>query len=163
MQLASSATIEYQEIIREVQEVQEVLQLLHVKSMSPGYTFLTWHSITLTDSRPECNGVSPQKQNTNGATHPEDVTGWHDKTIHLCLGSPSCISAKPDGLTWFCVCIFYAYPMPLIHEILKSFQRASLFITLDLQSGYWQIASKRVDGIYHSSRAIPVLRKAFWS
>ncbi|CAG8539325.1 15223_t:CDS:2, partial [Dentiscutata heterogama] len=37
------------------------------------------------------------------------------------------------------------YPLPTINEILNSFNRASWFTSLDLASGYWQVAMKEED------------------
>ncbi|CAB1441549.1 unnamed protein product [Pleuronectes platessa] len=53
----------------------------------------------------------------------------------------------------------YGYLMALVHEILESEQVAQYFSSLELQSGYWQVAmdeeSKQKTAIDHPSRPTP--------
>jgi hypothetical protein len=62
--------------------------------------------------------------------------------------SPIVMASKKVGKYRFCVdfrCLNSitedsAQPLPVIHEVLKDLGEATVFSTLDLRSGYWQIA-----------------------
>ena len=66
---------------------------------------------------------------------------------------PITVISKKDGRHRFCVDFralnnttkLLAYPLPLIDDILALFGNSAYFSTLDLRSGYWQVASDEVD------------------
>ncbi|MGH0157420.1 UNVERIFIED_CONTAM: hypothetical protein FKN15_033604 [Acipenser sinensis] len=56
--------------------------------------------------------------------------------------SPIILLSKKDGSQRFCVDyrkLNDAYPLPTIGEILDSLSGTRIFMTLDLNSGYWQV------------------------
>ena len=67
--------------------------------------------------------------------------------------SPMVLVPKPDGSLRFCVdylrlnpvTIRDSYPLPLMDECIDSLGDATLFITLDCNSGYWQITVSKKD------------------
>lgn len=51
------------------------------------------------------------------------------------------------------------YSLPLIEEVLEAFQGAQWFSSLDLASGYWQVAVREEDkknGIYNQIQHLQV-------
>ena len=67
--------------------------------------------------------------------------------------SPVCLVRKKDGSVRWCidfrrvndVCIKDAYPLPRMDMCIDCLASAKIFSTLDLQSGYWQIAMEEKD------------------
>jgi hypothetical protein len=78
--------------------------------------------------------------------------------------SPIVMAPKNDGKFRFCVDFRRlngimedsAQPLPVIYEVLKDLGEATIFSTLNLRSGYWQIPltdrAKKYTGFCHTGR-----------
>jgi len=116
-----------------------------------GHTDVVTHEINLTDNTPikqrfyrhsrmanDFIRTETQRMQALGIAVPSD-SPW---------ASPVVVVTKKGGSLRFCVdyrklnnvTVKDAYPLPRIDDLLDSFDGAKYFSSLDLQSGYWQVA-----------------------
>ena len=116
-----------------------------------GHTDAVEHDIHTGDRPPvRCapRRMSPQKMKKEEACVTEMLTGGQIEASDSPWSSPVVLVTKKDGGTRFCVdyrqlndaTIKDAYPLPRIDDTLDMLAGKQWFSTLDLASGYWQVA-----------------------
>lgn len=117
---------------------------------SLGHTTVATHRIITTDEVPirkKAYRVSKEKQDFLGAELKDMLSKGVIRPSSSPWASPVVLVKKKDGGTRFCIDYrginakthLDAYPMPQVQEILESLNGATVFSTIDLKSGYWQV------------------------
>ncbi|CAF2263104.1 unnamed protein product [Rotaria magnacalcarata] len=135
---------------------QQLLDLLrsfpHVFTHKPGRTTLMKHQITLQpNSRPRNQApcrYSPARRLIIEDNIKEMLQEGVIVPSKSPCASPVVLAPKKDGSMRFCidyrklndVTVRDAYPIPRIDDTLDALQHAHFVSTLDLRSGYWQVA-----------------------
>ena len=137
-----------QNLVREL--IEEYQHLFALRLNELGRTSLVQHEIKLSDSRPF------KERYQRIPPHPYEEV-WKHLQEMLAIGairrsmspwaSPVVLVHKKDGSLWFCIdlrklnnqTIKDAQSLPRIEDSLDCLNGASIFTSLDLQSGYWQV------------------------
>ena len=143
-----SWTEQQQHSVRKLLEEYQHLFALNLKEL--GKTSLVQHEIQLSDKTPfkERYRRIPPHQYKEVRKHLQemlDIGAIHRSTSPW--ASPVVLVCKKDGSLWFCIdlrklnnqTIKDAQSLPRIEDSLDCLDGATIFTSLDLQSGYWQV------------------------
>ncbi len=137
------------------EDKQQLYQILEsnpqVCTLRPGRTEVLEHRIYTTHQVPikqRPYRTTPAKQAVIKEQLEEMLAAGIVEPSHSGWASPVVLVPKKDGSLRFCVDYRKvnastendAYPLPNITEILESLSGASIFSTIDLNSGYWQVS-----------------------
>ncbi len=122
----------------------------HVCTNQPGRTDVLQHTIYTTNGVPikqRPYWMSPVKQTIVEEQLRDMLANGVIETSHSGWASPVVLPPKKDGGHRFCVDFRKvnavtetdAYPLPNLNEILESLSGSTVFSTIDLNSGYWQV------------------------
>ena len=137
-----------QNLVRKLLEEYQHLFALSLNKL--GRTSLVQHEIKLGDSRPfkERHQRIPPHQYEEVWKHLQEILaiGAIQKSMSP-WASPVVLVCKKDGSLWFCIdlrklnnqTIKDAQSLPRIEDSLDCLNGATIFTSLDLQSGYWQV------------------------
>lgn len=133
------------------QQLRQILESnSQVCTLQPGRTDVLQHHLYITHPVPlkqRPYRMSPSKQAVVREQLEEMLKAGIVEPSHSAWASPVVLVPKKDGKMRFCVDYRKvnaitesdAYPLPNITEILESLSGASIFSTIDLNSGYWQV------------------------
>ncbi|RXN31068.1 mast cell protease 1A-like protein [Labeo rohita] len=143
--------------LEDKQQLQPILESNpQVCTLHTGRTHLLQHHIYTTQQVPIKQrpiGTTPAKQAVIKEQLEEMLSAGIVEPSHSGWASPVVLVPKKDGSLRFCVDYRKvnaitendAYPLPNITEILESLSGASIFSTIDLNSGYWQVSHTGCD------------------
>ena len=145
------------------EEQQKVENLLHsyrdvfaITDQELGRTNVVEHAIHLSESAPIKQRVRREPMNYQGVVK-EELDKMLEKDViepsTSPWASPVVLVKKKDGSVRFCidyrqlndVTVKDAYPLPKIEENIDALKGSKWFSTLDLASGYWQVAMSEED------------------
>lgn len=116
-----------------------------------GRTRIVEHEIRLNDPKPVALNPYPytkdKRAKINDTVKEMEEQGFVEPSISP-WAAPVVLATKKDGTHRFCVDYRRlnlqtepdAYPMPNLHELIRTMGGAEVFSTLDLKSGYWQVS-----------------------
>ncbi|KAI2647074.1 Transposon Ty3-I Gag-Pol polyprotein [Labeo rohita] len=143
--------------LEDKQQLQQILESNpQVCTLRTGRTDLLQHHIYTTQQVPikqRPYRTTPAKQAVIKEQLEEMLSAGIVEPSHSGWASPVVLVPKKDGSLRFCVDYRKvnaitendAYPLPNITEILESLSGASIFSTIDLNSGYWQAVLHKLE------------------